>query len=92
MYTVWTQHLTNEKSKEEFSSSVQGSRTVLERLKEILESKEEALNSQEMSVKDFDTPNWSEKQAFRNGRRLEIHDLKKLVDLDTQEQPQPNKE
>jgi hypothetical protein len=75
--TAWTQHLSG-KDKDDFEVIVRNSTLLLTRLKEIIEESERALHSQSHSVSDFSDPNWSHKQAFRNG---ELARLKKMKDL-----------
>lgn len=76
--TAWTQHLSG-KDKEDFEVIVRNSTLLLTRLKEIIEESERALQSQSYSVKDFEDPNWSHKQAFRNGELARLSKLKALI-------------
>ena len=85
MYTEWTQHLSTDKEKEEFEREIHGSKRVLQRLKAIIEQRETNLDKLEMSAKDFETPNWAYKQAFRNGHRSALEIVKKYISIDQQE-------
>jgi len=85
MLVDWTKHLQTEKEKEEFEKSIYGSKRILERLRALMDERELALDINERSVKQFESPNWAEKQAFHNGFRSCLHIVKKLIDLDQQE-------
>lgn len=84
MYTKWTEHLNNKADKENFENQVRSAKDVLDRLKHMLEDREKSLNRTEIDMKTYDSPGWDFRQAHMNGRRAEIYDLKKLVDLDQQ--------
>lgn len=77
--TAWTQGLTGE-AKSNFESLVRNSTLLLSKLKEIIEDKERSLQALSLSADDFKDPNWSHKQAFRNG---ELSSLKKMKDIIT---------
>lgn len=87
MYLEWTQHLTDEKDKEKFRNSVLSAKHILDRLKTIIEKKEKALDRSEMSIEAYSAPNWSERQAHKNGNRQALAEIKTLVDLDIQRLP-----
>ena len=76
--TAWTQHLTG-KEKDDFEVIVRNSTLLLTRLKQIIEDSERSLQSQAYSLKDFEDPNWSHKQAFRNGELARLSKLKALI-------------
>lgn len=76
--TRWTRNLTDATAKKDFEIIVRNSTLLLTRLKEIIEEAEKAEISQSGSYADFEDPNWSHKQAFRNGS---LSQLKKLKDL-----------
>ena len=76
--TAWTQKLAGEK-KADFEVIVRNSTLLLTRLKEILEEKENALLSLSSSVSDFEDPNWSHKQAYRNGTLTMLKEMKELL-------------
>lgn len=81
---MWTKHLEDLNEKAEFEKTVLGSKRVLNRLKDILNEQEEALNINEVSPKNYEIPNWDYKQAHSNGYRQCLNVLKKLIDLDQQ--------
>lgn len=76
--TAWTNGKT-EQAKEDFETIVRNSTLLLTRLKEIIEEQERALLNNSFSVSDFSDPNWSHKQAFRNGELSQLTKLKQLV-------------
>lgn len=85
MYSKWTSHLDSEDEKQDFRLYVISSKDVLARQKQILDEEELALDRSEISVEQFDSPNWGERQAYKNGYRAALFHLKKLIDLDQQE-------
>lgn len=85
MYSRWTQNLKNEDAKERFKSTVLSAKPALERLLEIIDEDELALNRSEADTKSFDLPNWDYRQAFKNGQRNVYSAIKKYIDLDQQE-------
>jgi hypothetical protein len=84
MYTVWTKHLEDLEEKQKFEKYVLGSKRLLNRLKDILQEQEDALDVGETSPKNYDSPSWAYKQAHSNGYRQCLNVIKKLVDLNQQ--------
>lgn len=84
MLIQWTNHLKTQEERDRFAGAVQGSRLVLERLSQILRQEEEEITRTELSVEGYDNPNWSHKQAFRNGQRSVYRKLQSLTNLDQQ--------
>ena len=84
MYTDWTKHLTDPKDVERFKKLILSAKPVLEHLTVLAKEKETALEQKELSEKEYDSPNWSHKQAYRNGYKACARDLIKLIDLDQQ--------
>lgn len=72
----WTKNITDAKKKADFELTVRNSTIALGRLYEILEDKLRKL--QVPSITDYDTPNWSHRQADTNGR---IHTIQELMTL-----------
>lgn len=85
MYSKWTSHLKDEQEQQDFRRQILSSRDVLARQKNILDEEEKNLDLSEMDTKQFDAPNWRERQAFKMGYRSAIHHLKTFIDLDQQE-------
>ena len=77
---VWTKHLEG-KDKENFLNILMNSTTVLNRLQTLLKEELDNLDNQECTVKDFEDPSWSHKQAFRNGERARIRKTLDLITL-----------
>lgn len=84
MMIAWTNHLKTQEEKERFAGSVIGSKAVLERLSQILAQEESEITRTELSVSEYDNPNWSHKQAFKNGQRSIYRKLQSLINLDQQ--------
>lgn len=91
MYVEWTKHLATEEEKINLRNQILSAKPVLKRLKDILTEKEWALDRSEMSIDAYNTPNWAERQAHKNGNREALGFLKKLVDLDQQKIPTETK-
>lgn len=87
MFTIWTKHLKDEEQISQFENTVHSAKTVLDRLKTLIEEDEKAQNASELDPLSFNTPNWTEKQASRIGYRACLAKYKKLVDLDQQKLP-----
>lgn len=84
MYTKWTQHLKDPEEKQRFLNEIQGSKSVLERLKQLMDEEELILNRSEMDPSCYNVPSWSHFQAHKNGYRQALFKHKKLIDLDQQ--------
>lgn len=84
MYSRWTQHLQTEEEKDNFKNSIYSAKPVLERLLEMLNEDEALLDRSEMDQRVYDLPNWSERQAHKNGNRQQMHAIRLLIDLDQQ--------
>lgn len=84
MWIEWTKHLKSPKEKEDFERYVLGSKSLLNRLKDIVEEKEKALDRSELSIETYSIPSWDYRQAHKNGNRESLQWLKQLVDLDRQ--------
>ena len=77
---TWTAHLQNNpKDKKDFEDQLAHSNNVLARLKTIIEDKEKSIDRAEFSVSSYESPGWSHKQAYLNGRRAELAELKQLL-------------
>lgn len=67
MISRWTAHLSTDEEKKKFEEMVRTADAVLRRLYDIMQEDYALLCERECSEKDFETPSWSFKQAFRNG-------------------------
>lgn len=86
MMILWTNHLKTDEEKENFANSVKGSQQVLDRLSTILRQEEGEITRTELSAESYDNPNWSHKQAFKNGQRSVYRKLQLLLNLDQQKE------
>ena len=86
MYVEWTKNLQTEQEKKDFSLQLFGNRRIMDRLKDILQDKENHLDRTETDIRVFESPNWAYRQAFKNGQREALGFLKKLTDLDQQKE------
>ena len=76
--TPWVRHLKDPDHKLKFEQAVRASVTALSRLHDLLEETERDILNQETTTDDF-TSDWAFKQAFRNGRKAQIKELKQLL-------------
>lgn len=86
MYSIWTQHLDEEASKDRFRMSVSASKTILDRLKDIISERENVINSIETGVDIYSKPGWDAILAHYNGEKAALKFVKKLIDLDQQKE------
>ena len=77
----WTKHLKDQDSRSKMEDTLRASKTALGRLLELVEERESELLRAQTSLSDFDDPTWSHKQAFRNGKRSVLKDLKELLEF-----------
>ena len=79
MWTKWTQHLNSDKDKTDFQRQIHSTKSVLDRIIQILEEKEKTLQTKD---RDFSIPGWPYQQAYILGQRDVIQELKQLLTLD----------
>lgn len=84
MKIQWTSHLKDEDEKKRFESRVQASRPVLERLSELIDERERAINTIETGVEVYKQPGWEGAFAHYNGERASLKYIKNLINLDQQ--------
>jgi hypothetical protein len=84
MYSAWTKNLKDPEDIIRFQNTVHSAKPVLDRLIQLIEEEEKALERSETDIRIFDLPNWAERQAFKNGCRSYMNTIKKLIDLDQQ--------
>jgi len=78
---VWTKHLQDSEQQQQLEATLRSSKTAITRLREIIDEKERDLLASETSIKDFEDPNWSYKQAYKNGQRAGYRELRQLLDF-----------
>lgn len=76
--TKWLQDLKDPKAREDFERVLRNDSVVLSKLKKIIEEFIVDVETNEMSLDDFDSPSWALKQASRLGEK---RGLKKIRDL-----------
>ena len=86
MITLWTSHLTDPEEQQRFKQTVLGSKSVLNRLKEILEARIKAIDSIETNPIIYDSASWAAKQAHYNGSKAELRAVIKAITLDQEHQ------
>lgn len=75
----WTKNLKTQEERNNFTQYLNNSGKLLLRLIELIKEKETTLDVNELSVNDFSDVNWSHKQAFRNGKRSALKEIKDLI-------------
>lgn len=84
MLIDWTKHISDPETKSRFEAQILNAKPVLDRLRQILMEKEDTIDRTERNIGVYNTPNWAERQAHKNGNREMIWFLKTLADLDQQ--------
>jgi hypothetical protein len=87
MYVGWTKHLVDDKEKEAFSNRIWRAKPVLDRVTELIEVEQQAIDDTERDPKAYDNPAWPYKQAYKNGMRAGLSVIKQFVDLNNQKKP-----
>lgn len=82
MITAWTKHLKTDEEKEQFRQSVKKAQWVLDHVRGLINSSQEALEATEISPKSYDNANWAYRQAHANGYKQALRDFTKLLTLD----------
>ena len=78
---VWVKHLASKQEQKDFELLLRNSTQVLTRLTEIYEDLEAKIAASESSLDDFTSTDWSHKQAFRNGQKATLRELKQLLEF-----------
>lgn len=82
MITKWTSHVSNDiEEVKRFKNEIYSSRTVLERLRQMLQEEEASLTKAEISPQIYDTPNWDYKQAHTNGFKSALNMVYRILDI-----------
>jgi len=85
MWIKWTSNLSTEAEINDFRNKVYGSKPVLDRIRQLLDEKEAAIDRSEIKLEEYENPNWSHKQAFKNGIRAACADLRLLLTIEDKE-------
>lgn len=83
MITKWTSHLP-EDQRQQFQNTILSSRTVLERLQQMLDEEKASLEQSEISPKIYETPNWDHKQAHTNGFKSALQMVSRIISIKDQ--------
>ena len=86
MYSIWTQHLDEEATKDRFRMSVSASKSILDRLKDIIDERFKVIESIETGVDIYTKPGWDAILAHYNGEKAALKFVHKLIDLDQQKE------
>lgn len=84
MHTVWTKNLADNDEKQRFENSLQGSETVLNRLKELLDEKIAEIDRSNLTLRQYQSPNWAFETAHKNGMISAYNAVKDLVTIKDQ--------
>ena len=84
MITNWTNHLKEDKEKQNFLNEVKSSRRVLERLSTMLDDLDKSQERIELSAEFYTLPNWEYRQSNVNGFRRALNLVKTIIKLDQQ--------
>jgi len=74
----WTKGL-DDQQKKDFESLLRNSSRTLRKLRDLMTEYENALDSNQISVKSFDDHNWALRQAYINGQKSAYRKVKDLV-------------
>lgn len=78
---AWTKHIQGADAKDTFEKTLRASTTIVQRLREILDEDDRGLDAASATIKDFEDPSWSHKQAFRLGEKARIRKIRELLDF-----------
>ncbi len=84
MITVWHSHLKDPGEIERFKQVINNSKTAFDRLKDLIEDREKAINSIETGVDIYTKAGWDALLAHYNGEKASLKYVKRLIDLDQQ--------
>lgn len=85
MITAWTKHLKTEEEKANYVKSLSRAKWLLDDIRTLINSSENALEASEISPKSYDNANWAYRQAHSNGYKQCLRDFNKLLTLDPQD-------
>ena len=81
LHTLWTSDRKTKEERESFTKTVlnETNNIVLMRLKKIIQQKRKELENSELSLSNYDSPNWDYKQAHTNGLRQGLKNVEELL-------------
>jgi len=86
MKSVWTSNLKDQQEIDRAKQSIRSSKFALDRQSEIIDSRLKSIDSIEMGGDIYTKPGWDALQAHYNGEKAALHWIKKLINLDQEEQ------
>lgn len=84
--SAWTKHLKIDEEKKQYLESVHRAKWLLEDIKRLINSSQEALEASEISPRSYDNANWPFRQAHSNGYKQCLRDFTKLLTLDQEDE------
>lgn len=75
---MWTKHLKDD-ARKDFEALLRNSVTLLSRLTQIINEKEQTLTKEELSLESYRDASWPYLQAHINGRKAELKELRELL-------------
>lgn len=82
MISAWTKNCKSAEESDRFKQHLVSSKTILDRLQELLNEEKSSLEVAEISPSIYETPNWDYKQAHTNGFKAALKMVSKLITLD----------
>jgi hypothetical protein len=79
MLRDWTNNLKSEQDILEFERKLNASKSVLDRLGELIDQRQHSMDISERGLSQFENPNWAYRQAFNNGLRSAFNIVKTLI-------------
>lgn len=79
---LWTSNISNSPiEKKEFTEYLYNNQRLLNRLRDILQEKEDGLERIESSLSSYQESSWAYKQAHINGRKAVLQEIKQLLTI-----------
>jgi hypothetical protein len=75
----WLSHLRDPEERKQFEQAVRGSTLALDRLRDIIAIAKDSNTKQLLSFKSFDSPAWSERQAWICGSLSALEEIDKIL-------------
>lgn len=75
MLSVWTKHLEAAEDQINFTKTLKASKAVTDRLKDIINELEQQVLMSELTMTTYDSADWANKQAHKNGMRAAYRQL-----------------
>lgn len=76
---MWVKHLQDPQARKDFEGLLRNNVQLFTRLEQILVEELDKITRSETNSDDFSDPNWSHKQAFRNGSKAQLSKLTELI-------------